>query len=36
MKLMTTRRLYEGTHTITIQINGVPMDSLSFELVAES
>ncbi len=32
MKLMTTRRLYEGTHTITLQVNGHELDSLSFEL----
>ena len=32
MKLMTTRRLYEGTHTITLQVNGHALDSLSFEL----
>ncbi|NND04132.1 MAG: DNA alkylation repair protein [Acidimicrobiia bacterium] len=32
MKLMTTRRLYEGTHTITLQVNGKAFDSLSFEL----
>ncbi len=34
MKLMTTRRLFPGTHTITLQVNGEPFDSLSFELVA--
>lgn len=34
MRLMTTRRLYEGTHTITLQINGKALDALSFELVA--
>ena len=33
MKLMTTRRLVLGKHTITLQINGQPFDSLSFELV---
>lgn len=33
MKLMTTRRLDLGTHTITLQINGQTYDSLSFELV---
>ena len=32
MKLMTTRALYDGTHAITIQINGKEMDSLSFDL----
>ncbi|MEM8862802.1 MAG: DNA alkylation repair protein, partial [Chloroflexota bacterium] len=34
MRLMTTRTLYEGKHTITLQINGKPFDSLSFNLVA--
>lgn len=34
MKLMTTRRLYEGAHTITLQVNGHALDSLSFNLVA--
>lgn len=34
MRLMTTRRLALGTHTITLQINGQAFDSLSFELVA--
>ncbi len=32
MRLMTTRRLYEGTHTITLQVNGQLFDSLTFEL----
>ncbi len=34
MKLMTTRTLYEGTHTITLQINGKSYQSISFELKA--
>lgn len=33
MKLMTTRSLNLGQHTITLQINGQAYDSLSFELV---
>ena len=32
MKLMTTRRLYEGVHTITLQVNGVGFDSAEFDL----
>ena len=32
MKLMTTRRLYEGMHTITLQVNGVEFDSAEFNL----
>lgn len=32
MKLMTTRRLYEGTHSITLQVNGFESESLNFEL----
>ena len=32
MRLMTTRTLYEGAHTITLQINGQAFDSLSFDL----
>jgi 3-methyladenine DNA glycosylase AlkC len=34
MKLMTTRRLTAGAHSITLQINGRPRGRLSFELVA--
>lgn len=34
MRLMTTRRLFPGTHTITLQVNGEPFGQLSFELVA--
>ena len=34
MRLMTTRRLYAGTHQITLQVNGQPFGSLSFELIA--
>ncbi|MEO1592635.1 MAG: DNA alkylation repair protein, partial [Cyanobacteria bacterium J06632_22] len=33
MRLMTTRRLALGTHTITLQVNGQALGSLSFELV---
>ena len=33
MKLMTTRRLYAGKHTITLQINGRDYGSIAFELV---
>lgn len=33
MKLMTTRRLYEGDHTITLQLNGHERDQLTFDLV---
>lgn len=33
MRLMTTRQLYAGTHTITLQVNGQTFDSLTFELV---
>jgi 3-methyladenine DNA glycosylase AlkC len=32
MKLMTTRTLYLGQHSITLQVNGKPFDSLAFEL----
>ncbi len=35
MRLMTTRRLYAGTHTITLQINGQMFDMLTFELLVE-
>lgn len=35
MRLMTTRRLYEGTHTISLQINGQPFGTLSFDLIAD-
>ncbi|MGB1252204.1 MAG: DNA alkylation repair protein [Candidatus Promineifilaceae bacterium] len=34
MRLMTTRRLYEGTHEITLQLNGQAHGTLAFELVA--
>lgn len=33
MRLMTTRTLYEGEHTITLQVNGKPFDQLAFQLV---
>lgn len=33
MRLMTTRRLYAGEHTITLQVNGENHGTLSFELV---
>lgn len=33
MRLMTTRRLYAGEHTITLQINGRDFGSIGFELV---
>lgn len=33
MKLMTTRRLYVGEHSVTLQVNGTAFDSLSFELL---
>ncbi len=33
MRLMTTRRLYTGTHQITLQVNGENFGSLEFELV---
>ena len=33
LKLMTTKRLYAGEHSITIQINGVEYDSLPFNLL---
>ncbi|NET73974.1 MAG: DNA alkylation repair protein, partial [Sphaerospermopsis sp. SIO1G2] len=33
MRLMTTRRLILGQHTITLQVNGQSFDSLSFELI---
>lgn len=36
MKLMTTRRLTPGTHTIALQINGQASGELSFELLAGS
>ncbi len=32
MRLMTTRRLYEGEHSITLQVNGQAYGSLSFNL----
>ncbi|MEM7333270.1 MAG: DNA alkylation repair protein [Chloroflexota bacterium] len=35
MKLMTTRRLYEGEHRITLQINGQSFGELSFDLISE-
>lgn len=34
MKLMTTRRLSLGEHTVTLQINGYTFDSLSFDLIS--
>ena len=34
MRLMTTRRLYEGEHRITLQVNGRIHGELTFELVA--
>ena len=34
MRLMTTRRLYEGQHEITLQLNGQAFGSLSFDLRA--
>ncbi len=34
MRLMTTKPLFPGTHTITLQVNGQRFDSLSFELLA--
>ncbi len=33
LKLMTTKRLYAGEHSITIQINGVDYGSLRFDLL---
>ena len=33
MRLMTTRQLYSGRHTIELQINGEPYGTLAFELV---
>lgn len=33
LKLMTTKRLYAGEHSITLQINGVDFGSLSFDLL---
>ncbi len=33
MRLMTTRRLYEGEHTISLQINGQLFGDLAFDLV---
>jgi len=33
LKLMTTKRLYAGEHSITIQVNGVEYGSLSFDLL---
>jgi hypothetical protein len=35
MRLMTTRRLHAGTHQITLQVNGQPRGSLTFDLLAE-
>jgi hypothetical protein len=35
MRLMTTRGLHPGTHRITVQVNGQPRGSLTFELLAE-
>ncbi|MEM6429086.1 MAG: DNA alkylation repair protein [Deinococcota bacterium] len=32
MRLMTTRRLYEGEHSITLQVNGQAYGSLTFNL----
>ena len=32
-RLMTTRRLYPGVHTLKLQINGKPLTELSFELI---
>lgn len=32
MRLMTTRRLFAGEHTITLQVNGEKFDQLSFDL----
>ena len=34
LRLMTTRRLVLGQHKITLQVNGQPFDSLTFDLVA--
>ncbi len=36
MRLMTTRALYDGAHSITLQINGKALDSLPFELSTSS
>ena len=33
MRLMTTRRLYAGEHQITLQVNGKPFGSLTFDLI---
>ncbi|MEM7112915.1 MAG: DNA alkylation repair protein [Chloroflexota bacterium] len=33
MRLMTTRRLYAGEHQITLQVNGKPFGSLTFDLL---
>lgn len=33
LRPMTTRRLYPGTHRVTVQINGQTFDSFTFELV---
>ena len=33
LKLMTTKRLYAGEHSITLQINGVDFDSIKFDLL---
>jgi len=34
MRLMTTKRLYEGVHRVTLQINGTAFDAIEFELLA--
>lgn len=33
MKLMTTKRLYPGTHKVTVLANGKPLKTLSFDLL---
>ena len=33
MRLMTTKRLYAGTHSVSLQINGVAFDAIDFELL---
>lgn len=33
---MTTRKHYEGTHTLTIIINGIPKASIDFEVTEDS
>lgn len=33
MRLMTTKRLYAGSHSISLQINGEPQAAFSFELL---